>query len=121
MINVEREPSFKGDILAGNLQRSFRRGERVEELTDSQAAPTLLGSVFIAEIAFYSRSLLVREHPVVDQNFADLAIEICVVDAGTNCACSGHTTERMQLSGLGQDPKAVDINLVGFICRGQPG
>ena len=80
---------------------------------------TLFCSVLIAEIAFDSRCFVVGEYAVVDENFADLAVEVFVVDAQADCAGTGHTVERMLLAALGEGPKAVDVDLVGvFVVDG---
>ena len=80
---------------------------------------TLFGSVLIAEIAFDARCFVVGEYAVVDENFADLAVEVFVVDAQADCAGTGHTVERMLLAALGEGPEAVDVDLVGvFVVDG---
>jgi hypothetical protein len=72
-----------------------------------------LDSVLFAEIAFYSGCLVVGEYAVVDENFADLAVEVFVVEAQADGAGTADTAERRQLAALGEDANAVDIDLVG--------
>lgn len=80
------------NVFAGKTAGVY--GDISEPLQGGWFKGALFGSEFVAEIVFHACRLLAGENAVIDQDLADLAVEVFVVDPQADCAGAGHATER---------------------------
>src|SRR5579859_6726037 len=83
------------------------------QMDKTELAIELSGAELISEVRLDGSCFIRRKNAVIDQNFADLAVEKGIVDALPDVACAGYAVQSRVLVALAERQQAIDVERVG--------
>src|ERR1700727_689448 len=75
----------------------------------------LVQTVFLCQVVLDRSCVFFAKHSLVDQNFADLTVEECLINTFSNSACACNSTKHGPLTALPEYTLSVDVERVGLM------